>query len=81
MNRITGLYNILSLSDKQIGKDQKPTYMGAYPLHKNKMCITPSSRYHVKRARDWGSPWGQFTRVLPDPCITLNPDVLSQTWD
>lgn len=79
MKRITGLYNILSLSDKQISKDQKSTYTATYASHKNKMYITLSSRYYVERAWDQGSPWGQFTRVLPDPCVTLNPHVFSQT--
>lgn len=79
MKRITGLYNFLSLSDTQISKDQKSTYMATYTSHKNKMYITLSSRYFVESSRDQGNPWGQFTRVVPDPCITLNPDVFSQT--
>lgn len=48
MKRITGLYNSLSLSEKLISVNQKSTYMTTYPLQKNKIHITSSSRYYVE---------------------------------
>lgn len=66
MKRVAGLYNILSLSAKQIDKNQKSTYIATFSFHKNKMYIIPSPRYHEEHARNGSRPQGQFARVIPD---------------